>query len=79
MYDPHYKSTELFIKNAEQHLKENGKVLIGFSTTLGRFDLIKKFADEAGLSLRLIYEAQSEEIHPVKFEIFEARPQTSNL
>jgi len=73
VYDPHYKSTERFLKEATNHLKEDGRVLIGFSTTLGKLDLIQKFADESNLSLDLLYEAESEEVHPVKFEIFEAR------
>ena len=53
-------------------MKEGGRILIGFSTTLGRLDLLQKFAEDAGLSLKLIYETKSEETHPVKFEIFEA-------
>lgn len=74
VYDPAYKSTEKFIKEAKQHLKKGGRVLVGFSTTLGRLDLLQKFTEEAGLSLRLIYEVKSKETHPVKFEIFEALP-----
>ena len=72
VYDPGYKSTERFIREAREHLKEGGRILIGFSTTLGRLDLLQKFAEDAGLSLKLIYETKSEETHPVKFEIFEA-------
>ena len=74
VYDPGYKSTEKFIKEAKEHLKKGGRVLIGFSTTLGKLDLLQKFCDEAGLSLKLLYEVESEETHPVKFEIFEALP-----
>lgn len=73
VYDPLYKSTEIFIKEAGRHLKSGGRILIGFSTTLGRLDLLQKFVQEAGLSLELLYEAQSKETHPVKFEIFEAK------
>ena len=73
VYDPGYKATEKFIKEAKLHLKENGRVLIGFSTTLGKLDMIEKFCDEAGFDLKLIFEAQSRETHSVKFEIFEAR------
>ena len=72
VYDPAYKSTEKFIKEANQHLKKGGRVLIGFSTTLGRMDLLQKFCAEAGLFLKRLYEVESKETHPVKFEIFEA-------
>ena len=74
VYDTQYESTEKFIKEARAHLKEGGRILIGFSTTLGKFDLLKKFADEAGFDLGLIYEVESKEVHPVKFEIYEAKP-----
>jgi len=73
VYDPGYKSTKRFILEAKEHLKKDGRVLIGFSTTLGKFKKIEEFCQEAGFDLRLIFEAESEEVHPVKFEIFEAR------
>ena len=78
VYDPGYKSTEKFIKEAKEHLKKGGRILIGFSTTLGRLDLLQRFVDEANLSLKLLYEVESEEVHPVKFEIFEALSITIN-
>lgn len=73
VYDPGYKATERFIKEGRQHLKNDGRLLIGFSSTLGRLDLLKQFAEQAGFDLNLLYEVESEEVHPVKFEIFEAR------
>lgn len=74
VFDPGYKSTEEFIKGSRDHLKSSGRVIIGFSSTLGRLDLLQKFCDEADLDLHLLYEEQSEEVHPVKFEIFSATP-----
>ncbi len=74
VYDSGYKSTEKFIKEAPDHLISGGRVLIGFSTTLGKLDLLQRFVNDAGLEMRLIYETESEETYPVKFEIFEARP-----
>lgn len=73
IYDVGYKSTERFIKEAPKYLKENGKLFIGFSSTLGRLDLIKKFTREAGFTLKLIFKRKSSETHPVYFEIFEAK------
>jgi release factor glutamine methyltransferase len=72
VYDPGYKSTERFIKEAKLHLKPGGKLLIGFSSTLGRLDLVQKFLKDAGFTMRTLYEAESVETHSVKFEIFEA-------
>ncbi len=72
VFDPGYVSTEKFITEAKQHLKQDGRLLIGFSTTLGRYDLLQQFVEKAHLSLRSISKTVSEEIHPVTFEIFEA-------
>lgn len=72
VYDPGYKATERFIKEVKAHLKPDGRVLIGFSSTLGRTDLLEQFAQDVGLRLRLLFEAESQETHSVKFEIFEA-------
>ena len=72
VYDPGYKSTERFIKEAKLHLKDGGRLLIGFSSTLGKIDLVRQFTEEAGFDLKLLFEAESKEVHPVKFEIFEA-------
>lgn len=77
IYDSGYKSTERFIKESKYHLKKNGRLLIGFSSTLGKLDLIKKFIKEAGFKLRLLFKSKTIEgppIHPVNIEIFEARP-----
>ncbi|MDP3794748.1 MAG: methyltransferase [bacterium] len=72
VYDPGYRATERFIKEGKRYLKTGGRLYIGFSSTLGRLDLLRRFAHEAGLRLRLIHEAGSQELHPVKFEVFEA-------
>lgn len=74
VYDPGYKATRRFVSEAKEHLKENGRLLIGFSTTLGKFDILQKFLKEAGFTVRLVSKIESIEIHPVLFEIFEAVP-----
>ncbi len=74
VYDPGYKATHRFISQAKEHLNENGRLLIGFSTTLGKFDILQNFLEEAGFSVQLIAKTESIETHPVLFEIFEALP-----
>ena len=54
VYDPGYKTIERFIKGAKEYLKVGGRILIGFSTTLGRMDLVQRFAKEAGFVLRML-------------------------
>lgn len=73
VYDLGYEATERFVKEAHRYLKPGGRLLIGFSSTLGKLDLVKKFANEAGFNIKLLSSTDSDEVHPVKFEIFEAR------
>lgn len=73
VYDPKYKSTQKFMKQTHRYLKKDGKLFIGFSSTLGRLDLLKKFTQEAGFTLKLIFKSKSSEVYPVYFEIFEAK------
>jgi methylase of polypeptide subunit release factors len=72
VWDIGYKATECFIKEAYLHLKPGGRLYLGFSSTMGNMELLTKIAAEAGYRLKTIYEAESIEVHPVKFEIFEA-------
>ena len=74
VFDPGYKATHRFISQAKKYLKENGRLLIGFSTTLGKFNILQKFLEEADFSVKLISKTESVETHPVLFEIFEATP-----
>lgn len=71
-YDPCYKATRRFISQAKKYFKENGRLLIGFSTSLGKFGILKKFLNETGFKVRLVSKTKSVETHPVFFEIFEA-------
>ena len=71
VFDPGYEANKRFIQEAYQHLKPGGRIYLGTSSTLGRLDLLEKFAAEAGYELELIFEEDSTEILPVKFEIFQ--------
>ena len=72
VFDPLYKSTKKFIAEAKNHLKKDGKLLIGFSSTLGHMGKLKEIVEENGYKLKLLKQIESVETHPVKFELFEA-------
>jgi HemK-related putative methylase len=72
VFDPGYKSTKKFIFDAKKYLNPTGRLLVGFSTTLGKFDLLEKFFDQAGFKIKLLSKTKSIETHPVDFELFEA-------
>jgi|TARA_Y100000310_G_C20460126_1_gene704940 release factor glutamine methyltransferase len=73
VFDPEYKSTKKFIGGAKKHLRKNGRLIIGFSSTLGHFGELKKLLKAAGYKYKILKQVDSEEVHPVKFEIIEAK------
>ena len=72
VFDKEYASTKKFITQAKNHLKDHGRLLIGFSTTLGKFDIIEKLLHESNFKIKLIVKEKSQELYSVFFELFEA-------
>lgn len=73
LFDPGYKITEKFLREAKKFLKPKGKVL--FET--GDFDDIsrfKKLAKKYNYTVKLIAKEKSTEINPVVFELYELKP-----
>lgn len=73
IFDKDYSDLKRYIFGAKKHLKDNGKLYIGFSTTIGQYERLEKIVKEAGFKISLL----KEKIHqgrnyPVKFEVFEA-------
>lgn len=73
VFDYSYKSTKKFIIGAKKHLKPNGRVIIGFSSTLGHIGELKRALKAAGYITKITKHIDSTEVHPVKFEIIEAK------
>lgn len=73
VYDKEYLCIERFIKGAKSKLKPGGKLYIGFSSDMGRRDVLDRFIDEAGASdsieiASLRHEGRTEVLH---FEIIQ--------
>ncbi len=77
VFDTKYKSISEFIKKAKDYLKLNGRLFIGFSSTMGHISLVRKFAKAEGYKLKLVKEINSIQGHsvkyPVKFQIYELK------
>lgn len=73
VFDPEYQAIKRFIAEAKDYLKSDGRVMIGFSTTLGRFDIVEDCLRQHGFTVRCIAQTESMETHPVSFELFEAK------
>lgn len=73
--DYEYRATERFMSGARKHLADRGRLYIGFSSTLGRIDLLQQFARNSDFELKLVYEVELGGTRPYKLEIFEAQEQ----
>ncbi len=78
VFDPAYEATRRYIREAERYLVPCGasRLLIGFSSTLGRMDLLEQLLHNAGYRFWVVREGVSTEVHPIRFELIEARRRT---
>jgi release factor glutamine methyltransferase len=74
VYDPLYRNIRRFIVEGRKHLKPKGKLLIGFSPTLGKINLVENYSIEAEMSLALIYQKMPRETFPTKYAIYQIKP-----
>ncbi len=74
VFDPEYKSINKFILQSEKYLKKNGRLLIGFSESLGDFNLLKKILKENNYKFICMREIINKELDsPVDMKILEAK------
>jgi SAM-dependent methyltransferase len=84
VFDPGQKNLREFILGAQRHLftekvgRMTGNLLIGYSTTLGKHDVLAELLDEAGFAPPEIvaetgYVRDGNPRRPVDFKLFEAR------
>ncbi len=75
LWDTEYQATTRFITEAKKHLTENGRVLIGFSSTIGDINYLQEILKAHKYSVTIVKEMDSRSIDfAAKFEIIEARP-----
>lgn len=79
LFDPGYRSIRKFINGASDHLVPGGKLLIGFSSTLGRIELLESLLADACFTWKIIAgtEAREGEL-AVRFELIEAKNNDHN-
>ncbi len=73
VFDPGYRATRKFLKQARSYLNEGGVVLIGFSSDLGHGELLEEMAADEKLSLEKIAQEEMAEKETLSFEVFKGR------
>ena len=78
--DYKYEGLKKFAKDAKKHLNKKGKILIGFSTTIGNYQRFKEIIEKENLKPKIIAQkidgqgnkkATGEEHPKVKYELFD--------
>ncbi len=69
LFDPGYRATRKFLKEARELLKVNGEILLGFSEDLGNKDLLESLAKESEIEFETVAEMQLKEKDTLGFEI----------
>jgi len=75
MCDSGYESYKRYITEGHKYLKLGGRIMLGFSTTYGRYNVIEEIASKAGYELNLVYQEFDERIPELTayMEIFELK------
>lgn len=73
VFDSHYNSISRFIKESKLYLNKNGRLLIGFSKTLGHFEILNNLLVRNNFKYKIISTKLINEKSPVEFQLVEAR------
>jgi hypothetical protein len=73
VHDPFYASIAECILKAREYLLSKGRILLGFSTSLGKFDKLQKLAQEGGLVSTILAQRPASDDNPVSVEWVELR------
>lgn len=72
-FDAGYRAIRKFLKDSKKYLKEDGKILIGFSTDLGNYELLEDICKQYNIQITKVAETEMQEKELLKFEVFEGR------
>lgn len=72
--DPGYEATRRYIQQGRRYLEPGGRLVLGFSSVIGRFELVQRIAAEAGLEARITAVEYGPPEFPAPFELIEFFP-----
>src|SRR4029077_6361854 len=70
LFDPGYKSTKAFLREAPRHLKESGRFLIGFGD-FGDVSRLISMTESVGYSCKELMRGSDLERQPITFILYE--------
>jgi release factor glutamine methyltransferase len=76
VFNPKYSLIRRFVNEGKDKLNMNGKIVIGFSKTIGRLDILKKIVEEENLTIKEVTKKiidYGSPIGVISLEIYEIR------
>lgn len=72
VFDYQYQSIRRYVSGGNKFLKEGGRLLLGFSTTIGQLNELKTIVKKYNSKLKLLNKIKSRQgSYPVKFQLYE--------
>lgn len=71
VFDPGYRAIRKLFQTAKKYLTPKGKLLLGFSSDLGHYELLQTIAQEADASIQIVTKTTIQEDLKLRFEILE--------
>lgn len=72
-FDPGYRAIKKFFETADQYLKPDGRLLVGFSHEIGNDELLEDLTQKNNFSLALLLSEEGTEKSPVTMQIYECK------
>lgn len=73
LYDPEHDLLYRFLKDGKKHIKPNGRMLLGYSTTHGDIALMHRWAKEQGWDVKMLSKDGDETKDFITVEVYELR------
>ncbi|MEB4591250.1 thioester reductase domain-containing protein [Candidatus Thiothrix sp. Deng01] len=71
MHDPGYGAIETYFRDGGRYVKPGGRLLIGFSSSVGDVGILHRFADQYGWSLQLLTNKRFPNANNYSLEIYQ--------
>ena len=74
LFDPEHDLLHRYLKEGKAHLKEGGRMVLGYSTTHGDVKQMREWADQYGWDVALLHKQGDEAVDFITVEMYEFRP-----
>ncbi len=74
LFDPEHELLHCYFREGKQYLTENGRMILGYSTTHGDIELMREWANKYDWDILLLHKVGDEIVDFITVEMYEFRP-----